>query len=158
MQSRSTTRSAGPKSNRSTNSSTGWQRSRKHAPAILLDRCLSPGMARGLRTFGFNVLTLRDVYPDDGQHIPDTEWLRDSARHGYIVFTANPAIISVEHERAALLEHGAKVFCIANAQQTRDGRALIFGRHLLRILRRARRPGPCFWRLRPDDTITYDIP
>jgi len=104
------------------------------------------------------VLTLDDVYGNDGQHVADTTWIEDSAKHGYIVFTGNPAIIYVAHEKEAILRHGAKVFCIANPNHTRDGKALIYGRHLLRILRRAQRPGPCFWRIDPNDQIRYDIP
>ena len=137
-------------------SRTGWPRSPRRI-GILADRCLSPGLARGLRVFGFNVLTLHDVYGNDGQHVEDTVWIADAAKNGYIVFTANPTMVAVRHEMQAVHNHGAKIFCIANAQQTRDGRAMIFGRHILRIVRRARRPGPCFWRLDPR-TVRYDIP
>lgn len=141
---------------KSTGSAGGWPQSRK--TSVLIDRCVSKGLARGLRTFGFHVVTLDDVYGDDGQRVEDVQWITDAGRHGYIAITANPAIVFVAHERAAVLAAGTKVFCIGNPQQTRDGRALIVGRHLLRILRRARRDGPCFWRLYPGDQVIYDIP
>jgi hypothetical protein len=104
-----------------------------------------------------DVLALRDVYPDDARDVSDVTWIADAATHGFVVFTANPAIASVAHERAAIVQHGTKVFCIANVQHTREGRALIYGRYLLAIIRRSKRPGPCFWRLAPDH-VTRDIP
>ena len=64
----------------------------------------------------------------------------------------------VPHERDAIERSGAKVISISNAQQPRDGRALIIGRHLVRIRNRAQRDGACFWRIGPNDVITYDIP
>lgn len=101
---------------------------------------------------------MSDVYENDGQDVEDVQWIADAAANCYIAFTANPAILGVAHEIAKVRECGTLVFCIANPQHNRDGRALIFGRHLLRILRRARKPGPCFWRLYPDYKIKYDLP
>lgn len=102
--------------------------------------------------------TLGDLYGNDGQHVDDVTWITDAGAKGYIALTGNPHIPFVSHERAAIVRAGTKVFCIANPQQTRDGKALIVGRHMLRILRRANRPGPCFWRLDPGSVIRYDIP
>lgn len=125
--------------------------------AVLLDRCIAPSLAKGLRRFELDVASLSEVYPD-AENVADVTWIEDAAREGFIVFTANPNIIYVPHERAAIEEHGTKVFCISNAQHTREGRALIYGRHLLSILRRARKPGPCFWRIAPTGAVTRDIP
>lgn len=121
-----------------------------------MDRCLSKSFVRGLKTFGFDVVSLHDIYGDDGTTVDDVTWIRDSAAHHYLAFTSNPKIWFVQHERAAILDSGAKVFSIANAQQSRDGKALVFGRHILSIARRRDRPGPCFWRLTPDG-VTYDL-
>jgi hypothetical protein len=103
-------------------------------------------------------VTLGEIYGNDGQHVPDVQWIRDSAANGYIVFMANPTMHSVDDERELIRSVGAKVFSIGNPNQTRDGRALIFGRHLLRVIRRANEPGPCLWRLNPKSAITRDIP
>lgn len=111
-----------------------------------------------LRVFGFEVKALRDVYPNDAQDVEDIVWIRDSAREGYIVFTANPHLLLVPHEKEAVREHRAKVFCLSSANHTLVAQALIFGRHLLRIVRRANKPGPCFWRLKANQQVTYDIP
>lgn len=124
---------------------------------ILLDRSIATRMAPALAKFGFVVQTLEDVYGSRAIHVADTEWIEWSAKNGYIVFTANPNMVYVPHEMDAVREYKAKVFCVAQVQHTREGRALIYGRHLLRIVRRARRPGPCFWRVSPNDQVTRDI-
>ena len=138
--------------------SSGWHTS-GNRPRILLDRCISPRLAPVLRLAQIHCVTLADVYGDDeAQKTPDTQWIADSAKYGYAVFTTNPNILKVKHEVEALRQHGAKVFCIAKPDGTRETRAYIYGRHILNILRRMKRPGPCFWRLyhgqRP---VSYDI-
>ena len=125
---------------------------------MLIDRCLSPGFKRGVEAFGLEARLLRDVYPDDGQQVQDVQWIADAAHHGFIVLTSNPAIVSVDHEINLIRTVGTKVFCISNAQHTKEGRAMIFGRHWLRIVRRSQLAGACFWRLNPNDRILYDIP
>ena len=144
---------------RSVNFAGGWPGSRStRRTKILVDRCLTPTLARALKTFGFQVLTLGEIYGNDGQHIYDTTWIADAGANDYVVFTANPAMYFVPHERAAILAAGTKIFSISNPQQSREGRALIFGRHMLQIIRRARKPGPCFWRLTPGRNVQRDIP
>ncbi len=101
---------------------------------------------------------MQDVYPNDGRDVQDVEWIRDCGERGYIAFTANPTMVNVPHEMEAVRGAGTKVFCLASAQHTNEGRALIYGRHLLRIVRRAQKPGPCFWRMSPGQIITRDIP
>lgn len=110
-----------------------------------------------MEAFGYDARLLRDVYPDDGQKVQDEQWIADAAKHDFFVLTSNPAIVSVDHEIDLIEKLGIKVFCITNPQHTKEGRAMIFGRHWLRIVRRVRLDGPCFWRLSPNDRIFYDI-
>jgi hypothetical protein len=78
--------------------------------------------------------------------------------HGYAVFTANPRILLVKHEREAVETHGTQIFCIAKPDGTREARAYIYGRHILSIIRRTRKPGACFWRrYHGQHPISYDI-
>lgn len=138
--------------------STGWRTSNR-GPKVLLDRSLSTRLAPVLRLALIHCLTLEDVYGRKGaEQAPDTQWIEDAATHGYAVFTANPRILQVKHEREAIETHGTKVFCIAKPNGTRETRAYIYGRHILSILRRMKKPGPCFWRLyHGQHPISYDI-
>lgn len=138
--------------------SSGWRASSKR-PKILLDRSLSSRLAPVLKLALIDCLTLEDVYGRAGaEQAPDVQWIEDAARHGYAVFTANPRILSVKLEREAIEAHGTKVFCIAKPDGTRETRAYIYGRHILSIMRRMKKPGPCFWRLYAGQRPTsYDI-
>lgn len=118
---------------------------------LLLDRCVAPAMASGLRKFGYTVLPMREHYGVQGeQSVEDTRWIRDAHQHGWAVVTANPKILTVAHEIDLIVELGVRVFCIANPNHNRETRGLIVGRHLLTIQRRWVRDGPVFWRLYPE--------
>lgn len=135
--------------------STGRKRPRKDV--IFIDRSLGKQVAEALRRFGFTVQTMADVYADDGQHIEDTTWIRDAGQNGWIVFTQDQKIRERPSEIRAVVDSGAKVFCLHTQTLKAPAKTLYYGRHILPILRRARRPGACFWRIRPEATIK-DVP
>lgn len=132
----------------------GWGASRR---PFLVDRCIPKSLAEGLGKFPVHVLHLHDAYPGRAEAVKDPEWIEDAGLRGYAVLTANPKMLTIDAEMDAIRRYGTKVFCLANAQHTREGRALIIGRHYLSIVRRAGDTGPCFWRIDPQRT-TYDIP
>lgn len=124
---------------------------------LLLDRCIAPPMADGLRKFGYTVIPMRDHYGKNGaQFVSDVEWIRDAHANGWVVLTANPKILFTAHEIDLIEELGVRVFCLASAQHNRESRGLVIGRHLLTIQRRWIRDGPVFWRLDPGQ-ITKDL-
>lgn len=101
-----------------------------------------------------HAVALRDLYGNDvAEQLPDTEWLGDAGAHGWIALTANPQIWQVPLEKQTILDHDTRVFAYGSAQHVIDAQGLIFGRWLLSMRRRARRPEPCFWRLYPTRTI-----
>lgn len=110
-----------------------------------------------MRRFGFDVKTMSDVYRDDGQAVEDTTWIHDCAVNDWIVFTQDQKIRERPHEIDAVKRHGAKVFCLHSQTLRAPAKTLYYGRHILAIMRRAKRPGPCFWRVRPEMTVK-DIP
>ncbi len=75
----------------------------------------------------------------------DVEWLQLAGQRGLPVLTQDLSIYTVEHEREAVEKNNVQVFCLADAEVRTGGRTLIYGRHLLQILNRVDRPGPCFW-------------
>lgn len=130
---------------------------RQRSAAIFIDRSLGKQVAEALRRFGLTVHTMADVYPDDGQDIDDTTWIRDAGQNGWIVLTQDQKIRERPSEIGAVMDHGAKVFCLHTQNLKAPAKTLYYGRHLLPILRRARRQGACFWRIRPEMTVK-DIP
>lgn len=98
-------------------------------------------------------MTLSDAYGREAAlTVPDEVFLAEAGGQGWIVWTQNFRMWRVSAERQAIVDNGTKVFSLANAQHTSIGKGLIFGRHLLTIKRRAKRPDACFWRLYADST------
>lgn len=103
-------------------------------------------------------MTLSDAYGlTVAFTVPDEIFLAEAGHHGWIVLTQNFRMWRVAAERQAIVDNGTRVFSLANAQLTSIGKGLVFGRHLLSILRRAKRQDACFWRLYTDRTIK-DLP
>ena len=100
---------------------------------------------------------MADVYDDDGQSVEDTTWIKDCGQNGWVVFTQDGQIRTRPHEISAVRKYQAKVFCLHTQNLKAPAKTLYFGRHILPILRRSRRPGGCFWRIRPEMTVK-DIP
>ena len=140
-------------SSTSRSTSTGSQRPRKLT--LFVDRSLGRQIAEGLHRFGYNVKHMKDVYPDDGQQEADVDWIAEAARNGWIILTQDAQIWQNEKEREAIVQSGAKVFCLHKSQLKTADKGLLIGRHLLNILRRGRRDGPCFWKLSPIQPIKY---
>ncbi len=120
---------------------------------VFIDRSLGKQVATALRRYGLTVKTMADVYEDDGQYIEDTEWIRECASNGWIVFTQDAKIRERPSEIGEVLNSGAKVFCLHQQNLSAPAKTLYYGRHVLSIIRRSRRPGPCFWRIRPEATV-----
>jgi len=130
-------------------SSNGW-RLRRNQVGVLLDRCVvGDPQAKELRSLpNLKVLTLDDAYGTGaGERIPDVQFLEDAGRHGWMVWSQNPKMWHVTHERKVIQDWGTHVFSLANAQHLAFAKGFIFGRHYLSVVRRHRRPEPCFWRL-----------
>jgi hypothetical protein len=128
---------------------------RPRPPQILVDRSLAPKFAAGLTNVGFAAVHLDDLMPTaEGESIPDVTWIEYVGKHRWIALAVNPDMRKVPLEMDAIRNHGARVFSLGSAQVNLEMRAFIIGRHWASIVRRAQRPGPCFWRLYADrDTI-----
>ncbi|WP_132835569.1 toxin-antitoxin system, toxin component, PIN family protein [Streptomyces sp. BK205] len=83
-------------------------------PEFFLDRNLGRRVAEGLRACGWTVHRIGDVFPDDGQDVPDGKWItygqlrsaemveRLAARRDAIhraVEKGGPAAYAVRHDR-----------------------------------------------------------
>ena len=126
---------------------------RRHEPSLTIfcDRSLGKSLPRAIGLLPrVKVIHMHEVYSDDGQQIEDTDWLARCGAEGWVVFTQDARVWHNLDEREALLEHGVRVFCLGLQQSTNTQKGLLFGRWILPVLRRARKPGPCFWRIYPE--------
>lgn len=133
---------------------TGWSKPPKHV-GILIDRSIDHRLAREVSKIPFiTARGLDDVYCGDPRpSVPDSEWLAEAGQRGWMVWTQNPQIWFVDHERAAIISNRTHVFCLGSAQLVGAGKAFAYGRWWVSMYRRHRRPDPCFWRLYPDRTL-----
>lgn len=137
----------------------GGSGSSSKAPTrILVDRCISSSFAAVLRRAGIECSSLAEVFGNArAEKMQDIEWIQWASANGYAVLTSNPKMLKVGAEIEALLEHGTLVFCIGNAQTTKEDKAYVVGRHILSIMRKMQAGEACFWRLYMRPPIRYDI-
>lgn len=104
-------------------------------------------MAKGLNRFDeIHAVHMQDIYTHP-EAVQDVQWLADSGDAGWFGVTQNLNIPQVPRERAAIIAHGARVYCLARADYPPITQGLIFGRNFVRMKRANNRPGPGFWRV-----------
>lgn len=113
-------------------------------PELFLDRSLGRyQVPRRLREHGLALRTLAEFYgvPQD-QDIADTTWLRDTGTAGWAVLMKDDRIRYRDVERTALLTHGVRAFCLANANLRATEMAELFLGVLPKMTECCREPGP----------------
>lgn len=134
----------------------GFPRLPKGHHGVLVDRCLTPSVARSLNRFNrFVAAHLSEVY-DNNERTQDVEFLAAAGDAGWAVFTQNFDMRKTPPEMQAIRDHGTRVFTLTAANLPDAGKGMLFGRHLISMRRRLEKPGPCFWRLY-EERKTYDL-
>jgi hypothetical protein len=110
---------------------------------FLVDRSLGRHLVpQAIRGAGFVVRTLFDVYGDDEERLPDTTFLRDAGRLGWVVLTGDAAIRRRPHELEVVQTERVRVFALARGNLRGVEQAARFADNLERIVRACERPGP----------------
>lgn len=84
-------------------------------PELFLDRSLGARQVPSLlRDAGLRLRTLTEVYgqPDD-EDVTDVDWLERAGRAGWAVLMKDDRIRYRPAERAALVAHGVRAFCLS---------------------------------------------
>jgi predicted nuclease of predicted toxin-antitoxin system len=148
MRSGSTSSRSGPSNGTKTPILKGFPKSPKGTELRLrVDRCLPPRVAAGLDRFDWiHAVALFDVYTHD-ERVEDVQFIKDAGLANWCVVTQNPRMVRNQQEAAAIHRFGTQVFCLARADYSPVTQGLILGRNIMRIRRRAKVPGACFWRI-----------
>lgn len=112
-------------------------------PTVFVDRSLGRiQVPQLLRAAGAELVTLAEHYgvPADEQ-LADM-WIAEPARRGWIAFMKDFAIKRRPAEAQAILESGARCFCLPNANLRAAAMAQRYIDSLERIVRASERPGP----------------
>ncbi|MDX3135506.1 toxin-antitoxin system, toxin component, PIN family protein [Streptomyces europaeiscabiei] len=86
------------------------------SPEFFLDRNLGRRVAEGLKTFGWTVHRIGDVFPDDVQDIPDEEWITHGLDRSWVPLSKDGRIKTRDLEIRPVPEREAVLFYLDNQQ------------------------------------------
>lgn len=120
-------------------------------PEFLVDRSLGRHhLSNALRTLGFVVHTLADVYGERrAQEVEDQEWIERAGREGWVVLTKDDRIRYRDVERDAFVAANLRVFCLTSRGLRKEEQTARFVDNINRIVQRSRRPGPYIFGVYP---------
>ena len=113
-------------------------------PELFLDRSLSRRQVPALlRDVGLRLHTLAEVYgiPAD-ETVADTEWLARTVQQGWVVLMKDDRIRYRPVERAAVLDHRVRAFCLSSGNLRTAEMAQRFIDMPDQITEACRQPGP----------------
>ena len=121
-------------------------------PEFFIDRSLGRHIvAEALRSHGYTVHTMADVYPDGAdEHITDEEWISRADQEAWVALTKDERITRRPQEQSALSDSHLRVFAIGNQHLTGPQMASYYVTNINRIIQRARKPGPFVDIVHPD--------
>ena len=107
-------------------------------PEFIIDRSVGGRIVpEGLRSLGYVVHTMDDVYGEDAVSTPDTRWIADADDANWVVITKDMAITRHTIEIAALASSSLRVFAFAQGNYTGAQMVEILEMHINRIVRRS---------------------
>jgi hypothetical protein len=129
------------------------KRSRRVAqpPEFFTDRNLgSEVVPSALEDCGLVVHRMADQYGDSLAEIDDISWIEEVTAAGWVILTKDKRIRRNRAEREAVLNCGARLFCLTSGRMTGEQMAerLVSNRH--RILQRAAQSGPFIYIVHAD--------
>lgn len=113
-------------------------------PELFLDRSLGRRQVPELlRAAGLRLYTLAEVYgvPAD-ESIADTEWLAHAGQQGWVVLMKDDRIRYRPAERAAVLDHHVRAFCLSSGNLRAADMAQRYLDILDELTAACRQPGP----------------
>lgn len=121
-------------------------------PKFFIDRSLGRrAVPEALRADGWDIITLAEHYgvPADEQ-VADTKWIEEAAKRGWPILMKDKRIRHRQAEIAAVIEHRARCFVIANGELPSAEMANRFIAHKLAVYAAVAEPGPYIYSVRAD--------
>jgi len=128
-------------------------------PEYFVDRSLGRIIVpQVLREAGLNLVTLAERYgiPDD-EKIPDERWLADAGRSGEIVLMKDSRVRYNAAEKAAVIEHKVRCFCLTRGNLTGLEMARRFLSNLPRIELVCQQSGPFIYAVHENRIEKLDL-
>jgi hypothetical protein len=119
-------------------------------PEFFLDRNLGRRVAEGLRACGWTVHCIGDVFPDDGQDVPDEEWITYGLERSWVPLSKDGRIKTRDLEIRPVLEREAVLVYLDNQQLRSFEMVERLVAHCDAIHRAAEKGGPAAYAVRHD--------
>lgn len=105
-----------------------------------------------MRDLGFVVHPLFEVYGGEAeQTTKDPDWIADSAREGWACLCRDK--LRHARERETVTIHSARIFRVAKSARTAEEQTALIRKHIVKIERLARKPGPYIYRIEWSDVV-----
>lgn len=129
-------------------------------PEFFTDRGLGTRVVDILRAEGWTVHPMREVYPSSDrsnrQRFQDENWIPTVTEHGWVILCKDG--FRYEHERRAIVQCGARVFTIPNANLRAEHMADRFLASQETIFRHCRGAGPFMYSVHPRTLHLVTLP
>ncbi|MCX4676612.1 toxin-antitoxin system, toxin component, PIN family protein [Streptomyces sp. NBC_01433] len=119
-------------------------------PEFFLDRNLGRRVAEELRSRGWAVHRIGEVFPADGQHIPDEDWIAHGLRQSWVPLSKDGRIKTRDLEIRPVLDHAAVLFYLDDQQLRSIEMMQRLDTHLAAIYRAVEKGGPAAYAVRHD--------
>jgi hypothetical protein len=119
-------------------------------PEFFLDRNLGRRVAEELRTRGWTVHCIADVFPTDAQDVPDEEWIAHGLDHAWVPLSKDGRIKTRDLEIQPVLDRGAVLFYLDNQQLRSVEMVERLHAHRDAIHRAVEKGGPAAYAVRRD--------
>lgn len=119
-------------------------------PEFFLDRNLGRRVAEELRTLGWTVHRIGDVFPDDGQDIADDEWITHGLDQSWVPLSKDGRIKTRDLEIQPVLDREAVLFYLDNQQLRSAEMVERLDSHRDAIHRAIEKGGPAAYAVRRD--------
>ena len=128
-------------------------------PDLFIDRSLGRiQLPQLLRNAGLQLVTLAERYgiPND-ETITDEQWLRDVGHRGEVAFMKDGRVRYNPAEKAAIIRHRVRCFCLSRRDLTADAMARRFLQNLDRIADACSTPDPFIYAVHENRIEQLDL-
>lgn len=120
-------------------------------PEFFLERSLGRLTAADLRAESWIVHAIHELFEDQGENVPDEDWIEFGISRGWVCLTKDKKIRYRADEIGAL--RTGHIFCLADGNLTRAEAVERFIAALPAILRGIRRHQVGFWHVHADGVV-----
>lgn len=127
-------------------------------PEFFIDRNLGANVVpKALEETGLVVHRMADLYGDHLAEQDDATWIREVTGKGWVILSKDKRIRRNAIEKAAVVDVGARLFCLSTGELTGRQQAERFVHHGARMIQRCTKDGPFIYLVHADRLERLDL-